>query len=54
VYRDSGAYPNSAQNMKQTTLQSDMVVRRQLPSYEMATMAGTPSAGYTLAFTIAV
>jgi protocatechuate 3,4-dioxygenase beta subunit len=53
VYEDGDAYPNSADNMKQTTLQADQVFADSY-QHEIATMKGSAPDGYSLAFTIAV
>ncbi len=53
VYADGSAYPNSARNMQQTSLQGDGVFR---DSYQgqLATASGNPSEGYTLNYRIVV
>jgi protocatechuate 3,4-dioxygenase beta subunit len=51
VYADASAYPNSAGNLKDVSLQRDMVFADSYQS-EMATMSGSPADGYATAFTI--
>jgi protocatechuate 3,4-dioxygenase beta subunit len=53
VYADSSAYPNSARNLQDTSLQSDMVFQDSYQS-EMGAVTGSPSSGYTMTYTIVV
>lgn len=54
VYAQTNLYPNSTQNLNQTSLATDNVFSNDQAQYQLATVAGNNTDGYTVALEVGV